>query len=328
MALQATASLEGIATAPAGGESHPHWRRVVGRRSFRRGIGLAGAATLPGGALLTDSAFASTARLSDRDVATLRLLAAIELIESDLWQQYNELGGACGANAAYMTALSNLDGDMPQYIAEDTDDELSHAAFQNAYVRSKGARRVDLDEFSTLPSSKATGARQVGRLTSLERLNVGTSWYVGVGPGRHHPSSAARARGGDHGLVISSRISGWRVTDSMTPLKIIPIPTPAPTAPRPPPRAIASERNPDCPAFVRDAAAMVRLTTWIIGRFLHELGRGADVEGAIAPNGSRVGDLAAVPPPARAGRGTRRLWVAGAPAERLCELRPQSACSR
>src|SRR5919112_6576366 len=35
--------------------------------------------------------------------------------------------------------------------------------------------------------------------------------------------------------VISSRISGWRVTDSMTFPKMMPMPTPAPTAPRPPP---------------------------------------------------------------------------------------------
>src|SRR5436305_1283454 len=39
-------------------------------------------------------------------------------------------------------------------------------------------------------------------------------------------------------LVISSRISGWRVTDSITLPKMIPIPTPAPTAPRPPPMPI------------------------------------------------------------------------------------------
>jgi hypothetical protein len=142
---------------------------VVGRRSFLKGVGLAGAAALPGGALLSDSAFASSARLSGGDAAILRLLAALELIESDLWQQYNELGAVKGGNAAYIAALQNLDGDMPQYIADNTDDELSHAAFLNAYLRSKGARPVNLDEFRTLPSSKATGARQVGRLTNLQR---------------------------------------------------------------------------------------------------------------------------------------------------------------
>ena len=155
-----------------------HWGRVVGRRSFLKGVGLAGAAALPGSALFAGGAVASESRLSAGDVAILRLLAAIELIESDLWQQYNELGGVSGGNPAYMAALSNLDGDMPQYIADNTDDELSHAAFLNAYLKSKGARPVNLDEFRTLPSSKATGAKQRGRLTNLLDLDVDTSWYV------------------------------------------------------------------------------------------------------------------------------------------------------
>jgi hypothetical protein len=116
--------------------------------------------------------------LSAGDVAILRLLAAIELIESDLWQQYNELGGVNGGNSAYIAALENLDSDMPQYISDNTDDELSHAAFLNAYLRSKGAPPVNLDEFRTLPSSKATGARQISRLTNLMALDVDTSWYV------------------------------------------------------------------------------------------------------------------------------------------------------
>ena len=81
----------------------------------------------------------SSSAITEGDVAILRLLAAVELIESDLWQQYNELGGVNGGNPAYMAALSNLDSDMPQYIADNTDDELSHAAFLNAYLRSKGA---------------------------------------------------------------------------------------------------------------------------------------------------------------------------------------------
>ena len=134
--------------------------------------------TLPGSALLAGTASATGGTLTAGDVAILRLLAAIELIESDLWQQYNELGGVNGGNSAYMAALSNLDGDMPQYIADNTDDELSHAAFLNAYLRSKGAEPVNLDEFRTLPSSKATGARQIGRLTNLQALDVDTSWYV------------------------------------------------------------------------------------------------------------------------------------------------------
>jgi hypothetical protein len=154
------------------------WHHVVGRRSFLKGVGLAGAAAVPGSALFASEAAAATRAITKGDVAILRLLAAVELIESDLWQQYNELGGVNGGNSAYMAALSNLDSDMPQYIADNTDDELSHAAFLNAYLRSKGANPVNLDEFRTLPSSKATGARQVGRLTNLQSLDVDTSWYV------------------------------------------------------------------------------------------------------------------------------------------------------
>jgi hypothetical protein len=167
------------------------WRRVVGRRSFLKGIGLAGAATLPGSALLTDSASASTGALTKGDAAILRFLAAAELIESDLWTQYAELGGVNGGNAAYMAALQNLDSDMSQYIADNTDDELSHAAFLNAYLKSKGAQPVNLDEFRTLPSSHATGARQIGRLTNLMSLDVDTSWYVRYRSGQN-PDLGAR----------------------------------------------------------------------------------------------------------------------------------------
>jgi hypothetical protein len=154
------------------------WRRVAGRRSFLKGVGLAAAAVVPGSALLASQAAANAGSLTAGDVAILRFLAAAEIIESDLWQQYAELGGVDGGNPAYMAALSNLDGDMPQYISDNTDDELSHAAFLNAYLKSKGAQQVNLDPFRRLPSSKATGARQVGRLTNLQSLNVDTSWYT------------------------------------------------------------------------------------------------------------------------------------------------------
>jgi hypothetical protein len=155
-----------------------HWRRVIGRRSFLKGVGVASAATIPGSALFASEATGRSSALTKGDVAILRFLAAAELIEFDLWEQYNELGGVNGGNSAYMAALSNLDGDMPQYISDNTDDERSHAAFLNAYLRSKGASPVNLDEFRTLPSSKATGARQIGRLTNLQSLDVDTSWYV------------------------------------------------------------------------------------------------------------------------------------------------------
>src|ERR1700758_1060870 len=156
-----------------------HWQGVVKRRSFLKGLGIAGA-TLSAGALLgtEGNAQVSTGRLSKGDAALLRFAAAVELIEADLWQQYNELGGVQGGNPAYIAALSNLDGDMPQYISDNTDDELSHAAFLSAYLTSRGEQPVDLDTFRTLPSSQATGAKNVGRLTNLMRLNVDLSWYT------------------------------------------------------------------------------------------------------------------------------------------------------
>lgn len=158
-----------------------HWQGVVKRRSFLKGLGIAGA-TLSAGALLgtegNAQAIRSTSKLSKGDAALLRFAAAVELVEADLWQQYNELGGVQGGNPAYMAALSNLDGDMPQYIADNTDDELSHAAFLNAYLISKGEEPVDLDVFRTLPNSQATGAKDIGRLTNLLRLNVDLSWYT------------------------------------------------------------------------------------------------------------------------------------------------------
>src|SRR6201984_2541497 len=158
-----------------------HWQGVVKRRSFLKGLGIAGA-TLSASAILGARGNAetagSTARLSKGDAALLRFAAAVELIEADLWQQYNELGGVQGGNPAYIAALSNLDGDMAQYIADNTDDELSHAAFLNAYLISKGEEPVDLDAFRTLPSSQATGAKDLGRLTNLLKLNVDLSWYT------------------------------------------------------------------------------------------------------------------------------------------------------
>src|SRR6201997_1555988 len=158
-----------------------HWQGVVKRRSFLKGLGFAGA-TLSASAILGAKGNAETARSSGKltkgDAALIRFAAAVELIEADLWQQYNELGGVQGGNPAYIAALSNLDGDMPQYIADNTDDELSHAAFLNAYLILKGEEPVDLDAFRNLPSSQATGAKDIGRLTNLLKLDVDLSWYT------------------------------------------------------------------------------------------------------------------------------------------------------
>jgi hypothetical protein len=173
-------STQAGAESPAANDVETNWQRVVRRRSFLRGIGMAGAAALPAGAL-----FAQENRgLSKSDAALLRFAAAIEFVEADLWQQYNELGGAVDhndnpnpGNPAYIAALQNLDGDMPQYISDNTDDEISHRDFLNAYLMSKGAQPIDFKQFEVLQPTKAAGALGGGRLTNLQTLTVDTSWY-------------------------------------------------------------------------------------------------------------------------------------------------------
>jgi hypothetical protein len=175
-------------------------KRPVNRRSLLKSGMLAGGAAVvsagtglfSGGKSAFGQEFAvgqnSGGGLTRGDVAILRFLAAAELIESDLWTQYAELGGI-GNNPpieidpnqqlnSYQAALSNLDGDGPQYITSNTIDEISHATFLNGYLESKGADPVDFSEFETLQGSTATGAENIGRLTNLQHLNVDTSWFV------------------------------------------------------------------------------------------------------------------------------------------------------
>jgi hypothetical protein len=169
--------------------------RSVNRRSFLKTGVLAGGAAVGAGLLANGTSARaqereSRGRLDPGDAAILRFLAAAELIESDLWIQYAELGGI-GNNPpievdpnpnpplnAYQMALSNLDTDGPQYITSNTLDEVSHATFLNAYLESRGAEPVNLDEFRTLPGSRATGSTGIPRLTNLMHLNVDTSWFV------------------------------------------------------------------------------------------------------------------------------------------------------
>jgi hypothetical protein len=155
------------------------WQRVVGRRSFLKQAGLVGAAAVPVSALAASSASAKSSGPTDGDIAILRFLAAAEILETDLWEQYNELGGPQGGNPAYVAALANIDGDTSAYIAGNTRDELSHADFLNAYLVSKGAQPVNLEPFRTLRGSQATGADQSRRwLTNLKENTVDTSWYL------------------------------------------------------------------------------------------------------------------------------------------------------
>src|SRR3954471_14885319 len=175
---------------------------AVDRRSFlKKGVTTASAAAM-GTALLSASplAFADQGpekhgnRLSRGDAALLRFAAAAEILETDFWVQYNELGGVQDSevpggsgNPAYTEALSQLDEDMAQYIHDNTDDEFTHQNFLNAYLASKGAARVSLEPFRTLPGSTATGSSQKMRLTNLMQLTVDTSWWTRYRSDSHNP---------------------------------------------------------------------------------------------------------------------------------------------
>ena len=166
-----------------------------------------GAGTLGAGRLLTDAspAFASGG-LTKGDAAILRFLAAAEILETDMWQQYNELAGIQDAevpggsgNPDYTEAVAVLDEDMNQYIHDNTDDEFSHFTFLNAYLRAHGVRPVNLDRFRTLPSSKATGAQQIGRLTNLMQLTINTSFWTRYRSDSQNP---------DFGEVLPNAVPG------------------------------------------------------------------------------------------------------------------------
>jgi hypothetical protein len=124
-------------------------------------------------------------RLTKGDAALLRFAAAAEILETDFWVQYNELGGiqdsevpGGSGNPVYTEKLEAIDDDFPQYIHDNTDDEFTHQNFLNAYLSSKGADPVDLDSFRTLPGSNATGSSGKPRLTNLMQLTLDTSWYT------------------------------------------------------------------------------------------------------------------------------------------------------
>jgi hypothetical protein len=195
------------------------------RRSFIKQGGFAAAGAAVGLGWLTEgsSALADDGiGVTRGDIAILTFLAAVETIETDLWLQYAELGGVqdneisglpTGGSAAYTAALNNLDADMAQYIHDNTDDEFSHRDFLNAYLASKGADPVNLDQFRTLPSSRATGANQIGRLTNLMQLTVDTSWYTryrssaknpDLDPGFKFPQAVPSLSGGQFPAIPTS----------------------------------------------------------------------------------------------------------------------------
>jgi len=165
------------------------------RRAFlKKGTMAAGAATVGAGLLAHNSSVFASGGLTPNDAALLRFAAAAEILESDFWVQYNELGGIQDAEVPggsgspiYTAALANLDADMAQYIHDNTDDEITHFSFLNAYLASKGASTVDLEKFRTLPGSSATGSSGKLRLTNLTELILDTSWWTRYRSDAHNP---------------------------------------------------------------------------------------------------------------------------------------------
>ena len=167
------------------------FKRRTNRRRFLKGGMLAGAAVGTGlfdSDLLAfghDAAKKDSGGLTPGDAALLRFAAAAEIIESDFWLQYNELGGIQDSelpdgkgSPTYTAKLQNLDSDMAQYIHDNTEDEITHFTFLNAYLASKGKATVSLEQFRTLPGSTATGSSGKLRLTNLMELTLDTSWWT------------------------------------------------------------------------------------------------------------------------------------------------------
>jgi hypothetical protein len=173
--------------------------RSASRRSFLQRSAL-GAGAAVGLSMMPDHALASDGEdkspVNHGDLAIVTFLSALEQVEADLWIQYAELGGATnqglspidlqlngrpiqtGLSAGYIAALEVLDGDMPQYIADNTDDEISHHRFLNNYLVSKGSSPVDLTAFAILPPSRVSGVPQTPRLTNLQQLTIDTTWWT------------------------------------------------------------------------------------------------------------------------------------------------------
>jgi Ferritin-like domain len=171
------------------------------RRGFLKKGLTAGAITIGANAIHAPFAFAKQddevkrGGLTKGDAALLRFAAAAEILETDFWVQYNELGGVPNTsevpggsgNTAYTALLAAIDDDMPQYIHDNTDDEFTHQNFLNMYLEAKGAAPVDLEPFRTLPGSEAAGSSGKLRLTNLTKLTLDTSWYTRYRSSTHNP---------------------------------------------------------------------------------------------------------------------------------------------
>ena len=173
-------------------------KNYLSRRSFLGKSLAVGAGTIGVGLLGGNrTARASRGGLTPGDASLLRFPAALELLEADFWIQYNELGGIPDpevpggtGNPLYTAALAVLDEDMDQYIHDNTDDEITHHQFLNAYLMSHGKAPANLDPFRTLMGSTATGVNTalIGhRLTNLTQLTVDTSWWTRYRDDSHNP---------------------------------------------------------------------------------------------------------------------------------------------
>ena len=173
-------------------------KSYVSRRSFLGATIALGAGTMGAGVLGgIRELSAAGGDLSPGDAALLRFTAALELLEADFWIQYNELGGVQddevpggSGNEPYSDALEVIEDEMGDYIHDNTDDEITHHQFLNAYLVSRGAQPANLDAFRTLMGSTATGVNPalVGRrLTNLTQLTVDTSWWTRYRDDKHNP---------------------------------------------------------------------------------------------------------------------------------------------
>src|SRR5881227_3338787 len=160
-------------------------KSYISRRSFLGKSLAVGAGTIGAGLLTSIRTAKASGGLIKGDADMLRFAAAAEILETDFWVQYNELGGVQDSeepdgtgNPAYTDALAVLDEDMAVYIHDNTDDEFTHQNFLNAYLASKGMATVNLEPFRTLPGSTATGSSGKLRLTNLTQLTVDTSWWT------------------------------------------------------------------------------------------------------------------------------------------------------
>ncbi len=170
----------------------------ISRRSFLGKSLAVGAGTIGAGLLANARAEEDeTQGINSGDAAMLRFAAAAEILEADFWIQYNELAGIQDSevpggtgNPAYTAALNVLDEDMAQYVHDNTDDEITHHNFLNAYLVSKGAAPANLNAFRTLMGSTATGVNPalIGRrLTNLTQLTIDNSWWTRYRDDRHNP---------------------------------------------------------------------------------------------------------------------------------------------